>query len=270
MSHIQKILERAEREGAIRPSNVSIAPEADRRAAAPPPAEAVFPIVPVDVAPVSETLSARVVSARIHPGILEALRPGSISFEQYRSLRTRLLQVAHGRSTTALVVTSSTRGEGRTHMAASLALSMTQESDRRVCVVDANLRDGQVRSVFGLPDGPGLGDVLAERAPLEQALIQLEGHNVTLLPAGDPSTDHELLGSTAMRRVMQALRTQFDRIVIDAPPAIPVADVALLTPLVDALMLVIRASVTPKPTIHEAIRNINSDKLLGVVLNDAR
>jgi receptor protein-tyrosine kinase len=73
-----------------------------------------------------------------------------------------------------------------------------------------------------------------------------------------------------MRRVMQALRSRFDRIVIDGPAAAPVADIALLTPLVDALVLVVRAGVSAKPSIHEAIASINSDKLLGLVLNDAQ
>jgi Mrp family chromosome partitioning ATPase len=91
-----------------------------------------------------------------------------------------------------------------------------------------------------------------------------------VLPGGDATTQPELLGSIAMRRIMQTLRAQFDRIVIDAPAAVPVADVALLTPLVDGLMLVVRAGITPKPSIHEAISGIGSDKLLGVVLNDKR
>jgi polysaccharide biosynthesis transport protein len=147
---------------------------------------------------------------------------------------------------------------------------MTKEFDRRVCVMDANLRAPQLREVFGLPEGPGLVDVLTERARLEDALIHIDDLNLTVLPGGDATPQPELLGSIAMRRIMQALRAQFDRIVIDAPPAIPVADVALLTPLVDGLMLVVRAGVTPKATIHDAISGIGSDKLLGVVLNDKR
>jgi Mrp family chromosome partitioning ATPase len=147
---------------------------------------------------------------------------------------------------------------------------MTKEFDRRVCVVDADLRAPQLRQIFDLPEGPGLSDVLSERARLEDALVHIEDLNLTVLPGGDATAQPELLGSIAMRRIMQALRAQFDRIVIDAPAAIPVADVALLTPLVDGLMLVVRSGVTPKPAIQDAISGINSDKLLGVVLNDKR
>ena len=271
MSHIQKILERAEREGSIRPNPAFSEPA--RGGAAVATGDAVFQIPPIVEAappPVLVAEPTRVPSARIDPAVLAAILPGSTSNEQYRALRTRLQQAARGRNLNALLVTSPARGEGRTHMASSLALSMTQEFERRVCIVDANLRNPRVREVFGLPAGPGLRDVLTEHAGLEDALIHLEEHNITILPGGDASADSELLGSVAMRRIMQALRTQFDRIVIDSPPAIPVTDVSLLTPLVDALMLVVRAGVTPKPAIHEAISGINSDKLLGVVLNDAR
>ena len=285
MSHIQKILERAERDGAIRPS-APLAPEPPRPVTSVATADTVFPIPSLGVetpvitplptaatplvAQVATPTRRHVPSALVNSAVMEALRHGSTSADQYRTLRTRIHQAANGRSINALVVTSPGAREGRTHTAASLALSMTKEFDRRVCLVDANLRAPQVREVFGLPEGPGLLDVLTERARLEDALVHIDDLNLTVLPGGDATTQPELLGSLAMRRIMQALRTQFDRIVIDAPPAIPVADVALLTPLVDGLMLVVRAGRTPKPTIHEAISGINSDKLLGVVLNDKR
>lgn len=281
MSHIQKILERAERDGAIRPSTPA-APEVPRATIATVAAsDDVFPVatvVPVDpvTAPGAQPTPPAALprhhsaTSRVNTAVLESLRPGSASADQYRTLRTRIQQAANGRSINALVVTSAAKGDGRTHTAASLALSMTKEFDRRVCIVDAHLRSPQLREVFDLPDGPGLSDVLTERARLEDALVHIDDLNITVLPGGDATTQPELLGSIAMRRIMQSLRTQFDRIVIDAPPAIPVADVALLTPLVDGLVLVVRAGVTPKPTIHDAISGINSDKLLGVVLNDRR
>lgn len=276
MSHIQKILERAERDGSIRPSTTPA--ETPRATIAPVSvgtSDAVFPI-PAVVAPIAPEPAVvpavsnrrRVPSALVNSAVFEALRSGSASADQYRTLRTRIQQAANGRSINALVVTSASRGEGRTHTAASLALSMTKEFDRRVCLVDATLRSPQLREVFNLPEGPGLSDVLMERARLEDALVHIDDLNITVLPGGEATTQPELLGSIAMRRIMQALRGQFDRIVIDAPPAIPVADVALLTPLVDGMVLVVRAGSTPKPTIHEAINGINSDKLLGVVLND--
>ena len=72
-----------------------------------------------------------------------------------------------------------------------------------------------------------------------------------------------------MRRLLDTLRSQFDRIVIDAPAAAPLADVGILTPLVDSVLLVVRAGVTSKPAIQDAINSIDQAKLLGVVLNEA-
>jgi receptor protein-tyrosine kinase len=71
-----------------------------------------------------------------------------------------------------------------------------------------------------------------------------------------------------MRRVLESLRTQFDRVVVDAPAAAPLADVGILVPLVDSVMLVVRAGTTTKPAIHDAIASIDGSKLLGVVLNE--
>jgi Mrp family chromosome partitioning ATPase len=88
------------------------------------------------------------------------------------------------------------------------------------------------------------------------------------LPAGRPAAlAGELLGSTAMRRTIETLRTQFDRVIIDAPAATPLADVGILAPLVDGVLMVVHSGVTTKPAIQEAVSTIPGDKFLGVVLN---
>ena len=121
-----------------------------------------------------------------------------------------------------------------------------------------------------MPDGPGLSDVLTGRATLDDALVTLEDQQITLLPAGTRRAHPaELLGTTAMRRTLETLRSQFDRVIIDAPAATPLADVGILTPLVDSVLLVVRAGVTSKPAIHDAVAAIDASKLLGVVLNEA-
>jgi polysaccharide biosynthesis transport protein len=147
---------------------------------------------------------------------------------------------------------------------------MAQDYQRRICVVDADLRHPQLQRLFGLPDGPGLSDVLAGEATLEEALVTVEDHQITILPAGrTPARPAELLGTTAMRRTLETLRSQFDRVVMDAPAATPLADVGILTPLVDSVLLVVRSGTTSKPAIHDAVAAIDASKLLGVVLNEA-
>jgi capsular exopolysaccharide synthesis family protein len=169
-----------------------------------------------------------------------------------------------------LLITSPGRGEGKTLTAGNLALTMAQEFQQRVCLVDADMRQPHVHRLFGIAEGPGLSDVLGGRATLDEALIAIEEHRITVVPAGR-AHEHpaELLGTLSMRRTLESLRAQFDRVVVDAPAATLLADVGILTPLVDSVLLVVRAGVTAKPAVHDAIAALDGSKLLGVVLNEA-
>ncbi len=124
--------------------------------------------------------------------------------------------------------------------------------------------------LFGLPLGPGLADHLAGAATLASVMRYIPDYNLTVVPAGAaPTNPAELLGSTAMRRMLDQLRTRFDRVILDTPPVLPLADVAVLAPIVDAVLLVVRAGVTPKPAIENALRAFDASRLLGVVLNES-
>src|SRR4029077_272604 len=154
-------------------------------------------------------------------------------------------------------------GEGKSVTAANLALTMAREYQRPTCIIDANLRSPKLQQLFGLPDGPGLSDVLAGRAPLEDALTTIENLGVTVLPAGTcPEHPAELLGSSIMRQTLDNLRLQFDRIVVDTPAALARADMGLLTPLVDRIVLVVRAGVTAKASITDVITTLDTRRLL--------
>ena len=295
MSHIQKVLERAEREGAIRPSavvpmapTVFVTPTDAVIVPPPPPAlsdsrfvdvegpalsdsrfvgvEGPMPAVTITEERATIAAPRRVATPRFDRRLQKALAPGSPTAEQYRSIRARILQAANGHAVHTVLVTSAQGGDGKTQTAASLGLTMAQERERRICLVDADLRRPQLQNIFGLPSGPGLSDVLSGSAALEDALVTLDDYNLTLLPGG--GTGHpELLSTSAMRRVLQALRAEFDRVVIDAPTATRSADVALLSPLVEGVLLVVRVGVTPKPAIQDAIAALDADRLLGFVLN---
>jgi capsular exopolysaccharide synthesis family protein len=274
MSRIQNILDKAEREGAmrrIRPLAEASAVGATALADA-PPAFAVTDVVEA-AAGAAEPLPApaRVIAGgHLHPTLVAAAASGSVAAEQYRALRTRLLHAEAGAAVTIVLVTSPGRGDGKTLTVANLGLTMAQEPQRRICVVDADLREPQQHFLFGVPSTPGLADVLAGGATLDEALVTLEDHQITVLPAGVASAHPaELLGTTAMRRTIDVLRSRFDCVVIDAPAALPLADVGVLTPLVDSVVMVVRAGLTSKPAIHDAVSAIESGKLIGIVLNDA-
>ncbi|HUR33027.1 MAG TPA: CpsD/CapB family tyrosine-protein kinase [Vicinamibacterales bacterium] len=281
MTRIQNILEKAEREGAVRrlrtDVGVDVAPEPaigytplNGSSTLAPPSPMMH--APAIAPPASPTLTpSRVVAgAHLDPRLITGASTDTAVAEQYRALRTRILHADTMTPTNVVLITSPGRGEGKTLTVGNLGLAMAQEWQRRICIVDADLRHPQMHRLFGLPDGPGLCDVLTGRASLEEALVTLEEHQITILPAGNvPAHPAELLGTSAMRRTLETLRTQFDRVVLDAAPAAPLADVSVLAPLVDRVLLVIRAGVTTKPAIHEAVSSIDASKLLGFVLNES-
>jgi capsular exopolysaccharide synthesis family protein len=209
-------------------------------------------------------------STVLAPYLVAATQGTGIAAEQYRALRTRIMQSGQGGAAHTVLVTSPGRGEGKSLTVANLALAMGQDYQRHICVLDADFRAPQQHRLFGLAETPGLSDVLLGRSPLEAALVTIEELGLTVLPAGLPP-DHptELLGTAAMRRTLDALRSRFDRVVIDAPAAAPLADVGVLMPLVDRVLLVVRAGITSKPAIHEAVAAIDQAKCLGLVLNEA-
>jgi capsular exopolysaccharide synthesis family protein len=207
--------------------------------------------------------------AELDHHLVAALAPTSLAAEQYRSLRTRLKQAENGRNVRTIAVTSPAKGDGKSLTAANLALTMAQEFQQRVLLLDGDLRRPTVHRLFGLGDGPGLADVLMNAAELDQALISLPEHHLTVLPAGmPPSHPAELLGSSTMRRVLDTLRTRFDRILIDVPPVAPLADLHILAPMVDGLLMIVRAGITPKPAIERALSGLDTSKVLGLVLNE--
>jgi capsular exopolysaccharide synthesis family protein len=209
-------------------------------------------------------------TTRLNPLLVAGLAPKSLAAEQYRQLRTRLAHAENAHAMRAVLVTSPQKGEGKSITAANLALTMAQELQRRVVIVEADLRKPSLQHLFGLPAGPGLAEFLVGAAELKDVMKFLPDHNLTVITAGTaPTNPAELLGSTAMRRLLDQLRSRFDRVILDTPPVLPLADVAVLAPMVDGALLVVRAGVTPKPAIENALRGFDSSRLIGIVLNES-
>ena len=207
---------------------------------------------------------------QIDQQLVAALAPTSLAAEQYRSLRTRLKQAERGRPLRTIAITSPAKGDGKSLTAANLALTMAQEYQQRVLLLDADLRRPTLHRLFGLSETPGLVDLLMNGAEIDEALVFLPDHHLTVLPAGiPPSHPAELLGSATMRGVLDALRTRFDRILIDVPPVSPLADLQVLAPVVDGVLMIVRAGVTPKPAIERALAEVDASKVVGLVLNEA-
>ena len=284
MSRIQEILSKAERDGTARRTR-SLTDDGQPGPAVPvpprtQPAGTTAGFEPLAGAPAWTSAATATALApeseptqsttALDPHLVAALAPQSYAAEQYRSLRTRIKRVENGRAVRLIVITSPNKGDGKSVTAANLAITMAQEFQQRVLLVDADLRRPAVRDLFGIPDGPGLVDVLVGAVDLNEALVHLPEYNVTLLPAGTtPTHPAELLGSATMRRVLDTLRSRFDRILIDMPPVAPLADLHVVAPLADGLLMIVRAGVTPKPAIEGALAGLDTSKVLGLVLNES-
>jgi capsular exopolysaccharide synthesis family protein len=215
-------------------------------------------------------LAARSSAGPIDARLVAAHAPQSFAAEQYRSVRTRVNNAENGRALRAVLITSPNKGDGKSLTAANLALTMAQEFQQRVLLVDADLRRPSIHRLFGIADTPGLSDILMGGATIDDALVAVPEHGLTILPSGGvPMHPAELLGSAAMRRMLDTLRTRFDRILIDMPPVAPLADVAIASAMADGILMIVRAGVTPRPAIERALSGLDMSKVLGLVLNDA-
>lgn len=283
MSRIQDILSKAERDGTTRRTrslsdSASAAAVATPREPAPVMTGRAAPVTAFEsspapwnagaAAPVLEPPAPSPVAPSFDGQLVAAIAPQSTAAERYRLLRTRIKQAERGRTLRSIIITSPSKGDGKSLTAANLALTMAQEFHQRVLLLDADLRRPAVARMFGLPDGPGLTEVLMGVADTESALVHLEDQHLTVMPAGSPvAQPAELLGSASMRRVLDTLSKTYDRILIDMPPVAPLADVHVLSPSVDGLLMIVRAGSTPKPAIERALAGLDISKVLGLVLN---
>jgi capsular exopolysaccharide synthesis family protein len=194
--------------------------------------------------------------------------PRSAAAEQYRVLYQRLLRLAARRPTRVVAITSPGLGEGRTTTAANLALTAAQEG-RSAILVEADLRRPSLSRLLGLAPRPGLLEVLAGTAELGQAVARFSG--LAVLCAGEAR--EEPGGDAAGRSpraagVMDALRAAYDHVYLDAPPAMAFADGDRLVAEADAVVLVVRAGITPRKAIRAALEALG-ERAAGIVVNDA-
>jgi tyrosine-protein kinase Etk/Wzc len=213
-------------------------------------------------------------SAPTDPHLVAYHDPSSPAAEAFRGLRTSITLPDPDRSPQVIVTTSAMPGEGKSVSASNLAVTLAQQQTRTL-LIDADLRQGSLDRVFGLTREPGLSDVLRGRATLEEVVhevsIQPQGSPLHVLTAGAPPPNpSELLGSEAMRRLIEAVRDTYGMIVLDAPPLHLVTDAAVLGTLADHTLLIARAGTTHKRALAEAAGELQrlGVPLAGVVVND--
>ena len=218
----------------------------------------------------STSLKQLTIASREAVEFVTVSRPHSQMAESYRALRTSLLLSSLGGPPKVIMVTSARPQEGKTTTAINSAIVLAQKGVR-VLLVDADLRRPSVHKTLGLGPGSGLSNVLTGNAALEQAISESQIlPNLFVLPAGSPPPNPaELLASPQMKEILGELRGQFDHVVIDTPPTLSVTDAVVLSPRVDAIILVIRSGQTTRQALRRArdiLMQVNAH-ITGVLLN---
>ncbi len=205
--------------------------------------------------------------ARTRPLIVHA-DPRNPRAESFRSLRTNLQFVNIERGPRSFVITSAGPGEGKSTTTANLAISLA-ETGASVALIDGDLRLPKVAEYLDIEGGVGLTDVLIGRAELAEVLQKWGRGRLYVLPSGRvPPNPSELLGSAAMETLLNQLTSQFDYVLIDAPPVLLVTDAAVVSKLTGGAILVAASGATKKQELAGAVRALEAigSRLLGVIV----
>lgn len=209
--------------------------------------------------------------AQEHPLIFQA-DPHSLRAEAYRRLRTNLQFLELGDRRRSFVITSSVEGEGKTTTAINSASTLA-DAGQSVLLIDADLRRPKVADYLSLEGSVGLTTVIIGRAALADVVQPFGEGNLHVLTAGQvPPNPSELLGSDAMRRILQEAVDTYDTVVIDSPPLLPVTDSAILSALTGGALVVIGSGTVTRPQLGGALDSLEAvgGNVLGLVLNKLR
>lgn len=191
--------------------------------------------------------------------------------EAFHALRTSVLLSTAKRPPTSLLITSAQPSEGKTTVAANLAISLAQLGER-VLIIDADLRRPNVHSFFGVPNARGLANFLTGTASWKSLLIPAAPSGLTVLPGGPPPPNPaDLLSSESVGTLIQQASEEFKFIVLDSPPLLNLADSRMLATLVDAVVLVVRLGHSPRDLVQRAYTSVfdSGSRTLGVTFNFA-
>jgi len=210
-------------------------------------------------------------TSSIDPHLAAIANPYSVAGEEYRKLRTKILQMTDKDFLNAIMVTSGQSGEGKTITSINLAAAIAHEFDHTVLLIDADLRKPSIHTYLGLTPALGLSDYLQSRAELSDILIKTGIGKLVLLPAGTPpERPAELMSSDRMRHLMRELKFRYrDRyIIIDSSPLLMTADALSLCDYTDGIIFVVQAARTSMKSAAQAMSLLKGYNVLGTVFND--
>ncbi len=215
----------------------------------------------------------------VHHSIVALNDRSSSTAEQYRAVRTWLLRRNSAGERVCYALTSSVPREGKSVTTANLAVTMAEVRHLNVLVVDSDFRQGSISRLYKLPNEPGLADVLAGRATLDDTVIKTPIPNLSVLTAGDcrELNSTELLNSSTASRLFDEIRERYNFIFVDTPPVQKLSDVGVVGALCTGILMVVRMHKTPSNLVRQSIHWLQSNNLdvigciaAGCSLQDSR
>jgi protein-tyrosine kinase len=203
-----------------------------------------------------------------------ALERESPASEQYKMLREQVKRLRVESGIRSFSISSPVKRDGKTTVAVNLAVALSLDYEEKILLIDGDLRAPSIHRYFNAPESPGLADYLASDAKMNlKSLVQetfVSG--LWILPSGKPShVASELLAKERMKQVLEEAKAEFPghHIIIDSPPILSTPDPLVIARHVDGVLLVMRAGKTPRDYLTKALQSLNSNKVMGVVLNGA-
>lgn len=206
-------------------------------------------------------------------GQVPSLVRSSTDSDHYRMLFSKVDTLCRKGKKKAIAMTSSIKGEGKTTTVANLAVAAARDFGKRSLLVDGDFNNPELSVQFGMTEGPGLIDVIGEQSRLGKTIRRSPIGNLAILPMGqcsDTKKGSNVWTSAGIKDVLREVRGWFDYIWIDAPPVLPLFDMNVISESVDGILLVVQAGETPTPLLSQAVKSLDSKKIIGSVLNRAK
>jgi protein-tyrosine kinase len=202
--------------------------------------------------------------------LVSYFHPGSLATEQFRKLRTYLFREKESGPPKTIMITSATSNEGKSLITSNLAIGIAHDLQAHALIVDCDLRNPTIGRLFGLQNRKGLADYLSGTEGIPELMRKTEIEKLTVIPGGTiQENPAELIGSKKMEALVEELKSRYsDRyIIFDSTPLLATSESEVLGKLVDGIIVVVRAGVTPRETVKQAIASLEQEKILGFVLN---